>query len=81
MGAAERKAPPAAPRLWFPHLPQSGACWVMSSSCQTEAREGGVAAPVPSGPRPIVYPQLPRLQSTLSRCGQEFHLDAGRTHS
>lgn len=40
MGAAERKAPPAAPRLRFPHLPQSGACWVTSSSCQMEAREG-----------------------------------------
>lgn len=43
MGAAERKAPPAAPRLRFPHLPQSGARWVMSSSCQTVAgREGGL---------------------------------------
>lgn len=40
MGAAEHKAPPAAPRLRFPHLLQSGACWVMSSSCQTEGRDG-----------------------------------------
>lgn len=22
---------------WFPHLPQRGACWVMSSSCRTQA--------------------------------------------
>lgn len=78
MGAAERKAPPAAPRLRFPHLPQSGACWVMSSSCQTEAREGGMAPPVPAGPRPIVHPQSQRLRSALSRCGEEFHLDAGQ---